>query len=97
MDALGEIITTCRSAIVCVGENGIGPWEEPEMQALLCRFIEERKSGKIVPIIPILLPGAPDDVTPVFLSAYTWVDLRVGLTEVGIDRLVWGITGNKPA
>ena len=31
-----------------------------------------------------------------FLKAFTWVDLRGGLTDDGLDRLQWGITGQKP-
>src|SRR5262249_26789857 len=27
---------------------------------------------------------------------FTWVDLRQGLSEDGLARLVWGITGEKP-
>ena len=96
-DALEDIITSCKSAAVCVGSNGIGPWEDPEMQALLRRFVAEKKSGNIVPIIPVLLPGAPSDVKlPLFLEAFTWVDFRDGLKKDGLDRLEWGITGIKP-
>lgn len=29
------------------------------------------------------------------LEAMTWVDLRRGLTDDGLARLVWGITGTK--
>src|SRR5262249_51894474 len=48
-------------------------------------------------VIPVLLPGAPaKPELPLFLQAFTWVDLRGGLTREGIDRLVWGITGTKP-
>jgi len=32
-----------------------------------------------------------------FLKAFTWVDLRGGLTDEGLDRLVWGISGEKPS
>ena len=97
MDALEEIIASCRSAIVCVGENGVGPWEVPEMQALLRRFVDEKKTGDPAPVIPVLLPGAPAEVKPpVFLGAYIWVDLRDGLKKQGLDRLEWGITGCKP-
>ncbi|MEJ7594950.1 MAG: toll/interleukin-1 receptor domain-containing protein [Planctomycetaceae bacterium] len=96
-DALEDIISNCKSAAVCVGENGIGPWEDPEMKALLRRFVAEKKTGNILPIIPVLLPGAPDDLKlPLFLEEFTWVDLRDGLKGDGLDRLVWGITGIKP-
>ena len=97
LDALEQIITTCKSAVVCVGEDSIGPWEEPEMQALLRRFVNEKRFGNVVPIIPVLLPGAPLDVKlPIFLEAFTWVDLRGGLKRDKIDSLEWGITGRKP-
>ena len=96
-DVLEEIVVGCKSATVCFGASGVGPWEEPEMQALLRRFVNEKKAGNIVPIIPVLLPGAPPDVKlPLFLEAFTWVDLRLGLTADGLERLRWGITGEKP-
>jgi hypothetical protein len=45
----------------------------------------------------VLLPDAPEDLElPWFLTAFTCVDLRAGLTREGIDRLVWGITGEEP-
>jgi hypothetical protein len=97
MDAIEDIITTCGSAAVCVGGYGIGPWEEPEMQALLRRFVKEKASGNILPVIPILLPGAPEEVKlPVFLEGYTWVDMRAGLRKKLLDRVQWGITGKNP-
>ena len=96
-DALEDIVTGCKSATVCFGGSGVGPWEEPEMQALLRRFVSDKKIGNVVPIIPVLLPGAPADVKlPLFLEAFTWVDLRNGLTPDGLERLRWGITGEKP-
>ena len=97
MDALENIIATCKSALVCVGGNGIGPWEEPEMRALLRRFVKEKQFGNIVPVIPVLLPGAPDDVElPMFLEAHKWVDLRGGLKKESLDLIQWGITDVKP-
>ena len=96
-DELEKIISNCKSAAVCVAQNGIGPWEDPEMKALLRRFVAEKKTGNILPIIPVLLPGAPHDVKlPLFLEEFTWVDLRDGLKGDELDRLEWGITGVKP-
>ena len=96
-DSLEDIITGCKSAMVCFGGSGVGPWEDPEMQALLRRFVNDKKIGNVVPIIPVLLPGAQADVKlPLFLEAFTWVDLRNGLTADGVERLRWGITGEKP-
>jgi class 3 adenylate cyclase len=91
-DGLEEAIKTAKSAAVIVGKDGLGPWEIPEMRACLSQFV-----GRRMPVIPVLLPGAPDNVElPLFLKEFTWVDLRRGLTEEGLDRLQWGVTGRKP-
>ncbi|WP_344652154.1 toll/interleukin-1 receptor domain-containing protein [Cryptosporangium japonicum] len=96
-DALERIVRECKAAAVCIGGSGVGPWEDPEMKALLRRFVDEKKDGVIVPIIPVILPGAPLDVElPTFLSAFSWVDLRAGVTRERLDLLEWGITGTKP-
>jgi hypothetical protein len=58
----------------------------------------DRSAKEGIPVIPVLLPGCPDSpkVTEL-LEAFTWIDLRKGVTEKGLALLVWGITGNKPA
>ncbi len=87
-----KIIETARCAAVLVGEDGLGPWEEAEMRACLIEFNQHDK-----PIIPVLLPGAPEEPElPTFLKKYTWLDLRDGLSRDGLDELVWGITGVNP-
>lgn len=91
-EALEEIIQATRTAAVLVGKDGLGPWEIPEMRACLSEFVNRK-----LPVIPILLPDAPaKPELPLFLRAFTWVDLRGGLTHAGLDRLQWGITGRKP-
>ena len=91
-EALEKIIRTTMSAVVAVSKDGLGPWETPEMRACLAQFVERK-----LPVIPVLLPGAgAQPELPLFLQAFTWVDLRQGLTEDGLDRLQWGITGVKP-
>jgi pimeloyl-ACP methyl ester carboxylesterase len=93
MEAIEAIISSTKSALVLVGSSGIGPWEQPEMRACITQFVKRR-----IPVIPILLPGAAvQPELPLFLSQFTWVDLRHGLTKEGLDKLVWGITGEKPA
>ena len=50
-----------------------------------------------LPVIPVLLPGAgAQPMLPLFLTQYTWVDLRAGLSAEGLDCLEWGVTGRKP-
>lgn len=91
-EAIEEAITSVRSAAVLVGSDGLGPWEEPEMRACLDQCVKRK-----MPVIPVLLPGAPEQPKlPLFLTQFTWVDLRVGFTEPGLRRLEWGITGLKP-
>lgn len=90
--ALEKIIQTTRTAAVLVGKDGLGPWEIPEMRGCLSEFVNRE-----LPVIPVLLPGAPvEPELPLFLRDFTWVDLRGGLTDAGLDRLKWGITGVKP-
>src|SRR5579864_693117 len=90
--ALEEVIATIPAAAVCVGRDGLGPWEEVEMRAVLSEFVDKKRR-----VIPVLLPrAARKPQLPLFLRAFSWVDLRSGLTEEGIDLLVWGITGARP-
>ena len=91
-EALEEIIRTVGSSAVLVGKDGLGPWEVPEMRASLSECVRRG-----LPVIPVLLPGAgTQPMLPLFLTQYTWVDLRAGLSAEGLDRLEWGVTGRKP-
>ncbi|MFN7963194.1 MAG: FxSxx-COOH system tetratricopeptide repeat protein [Thermoanaerobaculia bacterium] len=90
---LESAISRSGSAAVFVGANGLGPWEEPEMEVFLDRALR----GSELALIPVLLPNAPENVElRPFLKLFTWVDLRSGVTPEGLGRLVWGITGEKP-
>jgi hypothetical protein len=91
-EALEQIIESCATAAILVGPSGFGPWQTPEMRACISEFVERE-----IPVLPVLLPGLSKATKiPLFLKAFTWIDLRDGITEEGIDRLVWGITGTKP-
>ena len=92
-EALEEVIETCKTAAIFVGPSKIGPWQTPEMRACLQQFVQRK-----LPVIPVLLPGAPEKVQlPLFLSAMTWVDMRKGVNAPQkLARLEWGITGVKP-
>ena len=54
-EAIEEIIKTANSVAVLVGKDGIGPWEIPEMRIGISEFVKRK-----MPVIPVLLPGAPD-------------------------------------
>ena len=89
---LEKQIHNIKSAAVFVGENGTGPWQQMEIDAYLRRFVSQG-----CPVIPVLLNNAPQQPDlPIFLSGMTWVDFRHSeLNPMG--RLIWGITGIKPA
>jgi hypothetical protein len=91
-EGLEEGVRASGAVAVFVGAAGLGAWQEPEMRAFLARSRREK-----VPVIPVLLPGSSDSPQlPPFLDALTRVDLRAGLTEDGLSRMIWGITGTKP-
>jgi tetratricopeptide (TPR) repeat protein len=92
-DAIEAVMERIESAAVLVGGAGLGPWQNQEMRSYLDEFVQRG-----LPVIPVLLPGstsAPE--LPRFLRSFTWVDLRDGLTDSGIDHLIWGITGERPS
>jgi len=90
-EALEEGVNSSRTAAALVGKDGLGPWEVVEMRACIDRFVRHK-----LPVIPVLLPGAPrKPELPSFLGQFVWVDLREGLSEDGIKRLLWGIRGVK--
>ncbi len=89
---LEQQITKVRSALVFVAGQGIGPWQDLEIDALLHVFL---KRG--APVIPVLLAGAPegpDPALPLFLQGAAWVDLRQDNPRA-IEQLLWGVTGWK--
>jgi TIR domain len=87
---LEEQIKQIKSAAVFVGRNGIGPWQQQELEALLRTFV---KRG--CPVIPILLQDAPEKPElPIFLEGMTWVDFRVQSPDP-MHQLRWGITGRR--
>lgn len=91
-EAIERGLLKSYSVAVLVGSSGIGPWQEPEMRAVLSESVSRE-----LPVIPVLLPGCPDmPQLPLFLRGFTWVDLRRGFTDDGVARLIWGITGRKP-
>ncbi len=79
-----------RSAAVFVGKEGIGPWQQLELQAFLREFV---KRG--CPVIPVLLANAPKEPQlPIFLNTMTWVDFRKRNPDP-MQQLIWGITGKR--
>jgi hypothetical protein len=90
---LDEGLRNSRAIAACVGKVGIGPWQDEEIQSAMRLAVKDKR-----PVIPLLLPGAAHEPElPPFLANRTWVDCRAGFTEDALLRLLWGITGVKPA
>ena len=89
---LAEGIRSSKSVAVLIGSDGLGPWEDEEMQGALNLAVQDKR-----PIIPTLLPGCPKKPElPLFLGNRAWVDLRGGYSDTGIKNLIWGIADIKP-
>lgn len=91
---LEEQIEQIKSAAVFVGSEGIGPWQQQELEAYLREFVDRG-----CPVIPVLLPSASKEPElkpklPVFLRGMTWVDFRKQEPDP-LKRLIWGITGER--
>ncbi|HZF12266.1 MAG TPA: SUMF1/EgtB/PvdO family nonheme iron enzyme [Thermoanaerobaculia bacterium] len=92
LEEVEEVLAVVQAVAVLVGQEGLGPWELPELRVSLDQFVKRK-----LPVIPVLLPGSSaEPEIPLILGGFTRVDLRNGLTRQGIDRLVHGITGTKP-
>lgn len=88
--SLEKQIGKIKSAAVFVGKNGIGPWQQMELEAFLREFV-----NRGCPVIPVLLEDAPSKPPlPIFLAGMTWVDFRKPDSDP-IGRLIWGITGKR--
>lgn len=87
---LSAQIENIKSAAVFIGKNGIGPWQNLELEAFLRQFV---KRG--LPVIPVVLPNchqAPN--LPPFLDGMTWIDFRRSDPDP-LNQLIWGITGHR--
>lgn len=92
-EELEKALQRSGAAAVVVGQEGLGPWQRPEIQSLLDRAA---RSYSEFPVVPVLLQGAQESKLPLLLKRHTWVDLRNGIDEAGIEMLQWGLTGEEP-
>ncbi len=87
---LEQQIEQIKSAAVFIGQSGIGPWQQLELEAFLREFV-----ARGCPVIPVLLENAPKKPKlPVFLKGMTWVDFRKREPDP-VEQLIWGITGER--
>jgi len=94
--AIEEALDQCQTFAVFIGPSGIGSWENPEMQVALDERVRDRQRR----VVPVLLPGAPDNKSlklPSFLRLLTWVDFRDGIDNKNSLYLLYcGIKGMAP-
>jgi WD40 repeat protein len=97
--ALAEGLRDSQSCVVFLGPSGLGPWQKQEIQVA----IDKRARESAFHVIPVLLPGA---VRPrrgnvahlEFLINASWVEFLKSLDDqAAFDKLLWGVTGKKPA
>ena len=89
VDAIEAALKSTRAVVVAIGENGLGPWETPEIRAALVEMVRRK-----VPVIPLLLPNAPAQVElPLFLQTVTWIDCRNGISTEAVNRIKSSVTG----
>ena len=89
---LEKQIDKVKTVAVFVGKDGIGPWQQMEMEGFLRNFVERDEP---CPVIPVILPNcdkAPE--LPMFLRGMTWVDFRK-IDPDPMKQLIWGITGQR--
>jgi hypothetical protein len=93
-DTLQLAIPRCRTAAIFIGPNGLGQWEKLELRTFVSQCVERQ-----TPVIPVLLPSV-DELPPslLFLRELSMVKFIDSFgDEQALARLVWGITGERPA
>lgn len=93
-EMLEQGLTQSATVAVFIGDAGFGRWENEEMRVAVNALVAKQTAR----VIPVLLPGAPEQPDlPMFLSRYTWVDLRNGYQAKDLlFELFCGITGVSP-
>ncbi|WP_017298655.1 toll/interleukin-1 receptor domain-containing protein [Nodosilinea nodulosa] len=92
LDKIQEAISQSKTAIVCIGSEGLGRWQEIETEMLISLCIQQG-----VKVIPVLLPpieALPSK--PLFLQLFQFVRLeKDSENKRAFDLLELGITGPK--
>ncbi|MEJ2502373.1 MAG: TIR domain-containing protein, partial [Gemmatimonadota bacterium] len=87
-DALGQ----CPAVVIVVGPSGLGDWQQGETELALDR----QRRGEPVRVVPVLLPMSEPPLG--FLRLNSWIDLREGVGESGLERLARAVAGEvEPA
>lgn len=92
-DVIQQAIPVVKSAVIFIGLEGLGRWEDWELKIIQSQCV---KAG--IPVIPVLLPGVEEIPEKfLFLQQLNWVSFANEIDDIeALDRLEWGITGQKP-
>ena len=92
-DEIQQAITQIKTAAICIGQGGLGPWQTLEMKSFISQCVNRK-----IPVIPVLLPGVEDiPESLLFLREFHAVSFRQDMEdERALFGLEWGITGQKP-
>ncbi|MDX6707995.1 MAG: hypothetical protein QOI48_3841 [Solirubrobacteraceae bacterium] len=90
---LGDGLAHSKACALFVGPHPFGPWQLEELELALVRA-NQRDDFRV---FAVLLPGVEDPFDtqqlPPFLSTRTWVDLREGVSQRALQRLLNAIKG----
>ncbi|MDM8519004.1 toll/interleukin-1 receptor domain-containing protein [Anaerolineales bacterium HSG6] len=87
-------IPKSKSAAVFIGEHDLGKWQSLELKTFISQCVE-----KDIPVIHVLLPETSFEQFPerlLFLQEFHGVDFKSIDDPESLEKLVWGITGEKP-
>jgi WD40 repeat protein len=90
---LEKHLRACRAVAICLGPEGLGPWQQREQYVALDRQAQEDH----FPVIPLLLPGAKGPPLG-FLRLSTWIDLTAGVDDwPALNVVERAIRGQAPS
>jgi TIR domain len=96
--SLAKALVESQTCVTFLGPNGLGPWQDQEIQAA----IDRRVRDKDFHVIPVVLPGAERPRRGAvagleFLINASWVEFLKTIDDrKAFNLLVAGITGIKP-
>ncbi|MEO0407395.1 MAG: TIR domain-containing protein [Cyanobacteria bacterium P01_A01_bin.135] len=90
-DEVQNAIRQIKSAAICIGQSGLGRWQDLELKAFISECVERG-----VPVIPVLLPGVSAIPTSLpFLKQFQGVTFQSSIDEAAVlNKLIQGITQN---
>ena len=90
---LQNALMSAPAIAILIGPDDLGSTQEHEAHLAFVRQVDERREGRTVPVIPVLLPGARESNKNRFTGLNTWVNFAEGFNPSELDRFYFGITG----